>query len=123
MKEKEAACLESHSLKKPQVSAGFILKTVVIGKAISSFELYPKVLLRLGFPPCPNEVNMLAYNKKLKRVSEMIQRERTHTLFQYLGHTYLYIILQIGKLVHMWFQAPLSTQACQKHTCPGAEKR
>lgn len=78
---KEAACPESHFLKKPQVSAGFMLKTVVIGKAISSFELYPTVLLRLGFPPCPSEVNMLAYNKKLKRVSEMIQRERTHTLF------------------------------------------
>lgn len=63
---KEASCPECYSLGKPQVLVGFILKTVVARKAISSFELYPKALLRLGFPPCPNEVNMFAYNKKLK---------------------------------------------------------
>ena len=39
--------------------------------------------------------------------------ERTHTSFQYLGHTYLYIMLQVGKLVYSRFQAPLSTRVCQ----------
>lgn len=39
--------------------------------------------------------------------------ERTHTSFQYLGHTYLYIMLQVGKLVYIRFQAPLSMRVCQ----------